>query len=65
LTSAPGGFDSNRTSVRTETVSVVSVEGDELKEFKLGIDVEHAATVKLHAITAMTRLISDPTTRTA
>jgi hypothetical protein len=65
LTSAPGGFDSNRTvSVRTETVPVVSVEGDELKKFKLGVDAEHAATVKPHAITAMTRLISDPTTRT-
>jgi len=56
LTSAPGGSDSNRT---------VSVDGDELKKFKLGIDAEHAATVKPHAITAMTRLISDPTTRTA
>jgi hypothetical protein len=52
LTSAPGGFDSNRT---------VSVDGDELKKFiKLGVDEEHAATVKPHAITAMTRLISDP-----
>jgi hypothetical protein len=66
LTSAPGGFDSNRmVSVRTETVPTVSVDGDELKKFKLGIDAEHAATVKPHAITAMTRLISDPTTRTA
>jgi hypothetical protein len=66
LTSAPGGFDSNRTvSVRTDTVPVVSVEGDELKKFKLRVDAEHAATVKPHAITAMTRLISDPTTRTA
>jgi hypothetical protein len=64
LTSAPGGFDSNRTSVRTETVPVVS-DGDEPKKFKLGIGAEHAATVKPHAITAMTRLISDPTTRTA
>ena len=65
MTSAPGGFDSNRTSVRTETVSVVSVDGDEPKKFKLGIDAEHAARVKPHAITAITRLISDPTTRTA
>jgi hypothetical protein len=63
LTSAPGGFDSNRTSARTETVPVVSVEGDELKEFKLGIDAEHAATVKPYAITAMTRLISAPAGR--
>jgi hypothetical protein len=30
-----------------------------LKKFKLGIDAEHAATVKPHAITAMTRLISN------
>jgi hypothetical protein len=56
LTSAPGGFDSNR----TVCVRAVSVDGDELKKFKLGVDAEHAATVKLHAITAMTRLISDP-----
>jgi hypothetical protein len=56
LTSAPGGSDSNRT---------VSVDGDELKKFKLGIDAEHAATVRPHAITAMIRLISDPATRTA
>jgi hypothetical protein len=62
LTSAPGGFDSNRTvSVRTETVPTVSVDGDELKKFKLGVDAEHAATVKPHAITAMTRLIHYPT----
>jgi hypothetical protein len=66
LTSAPGGFDSNRTvSVRTETDPTLSVDGDELKKFKLGIDAEHAATVKPHAITAMTRPISDPTTPTA
>jgi hypothetical protein len=65
LTSAPGGFDSNRTSVRTETVPVVSVDGDELKKSKLGVDAEHATTVKPQAITAKTRLISDPTSRTA
>jgi hypothetical protein len=66
LTSAPEGFDSNRTvSVRAEIVPTVSVDGDELKKFKLGIDAEHAATVKPHAITAMTRLISAPSTRTA
>jgi len=61
LTSAPGGFDSNRTVF----VWTVSVDGDELKEFEVGIDAEHAATVKPHAITAMARLICDPTTRTA
>jgi len=44
---------------------VVSVDGDEPKKFKLGIGTEHAARVKPHAITAMTRLIFDPTTRTA
>jgi hypothetical protein len=65
LTSAPGGFDSNRTSVRMGTVPVVSVDGDEPKKFKLGIDAEHAATVKPHAITAITRLISDPTSSAA
>jgi hypothetical protein len=66
LTSAPAGFDSNRTvSVRAEIVPTVSVDGDELKKFKLGIDAEHAAKVKPHAITAMTRLISAPTARTA
>ena len=60
LTSAPGGFDSNR----TVCVRTVSVDGDELKKFKLGVDAEHPATVKPHAITAMARLISDHTTRT-
>jgi hypothetical protein len=39
LTSAPGGFDSNLNT---------SVCGDELK-LRLGIGVEHAATVKAHA----------------
>ena len=51
----------NRTvSVWTETVPTVSVDGDESKKFKLGVDAAHAATVKPHAITAMTRHISDP-----
>jgi hypothetical protein len=48
LTSAPGGSDSNRNA---------SVGGDELRKFRLGIDAEHAATVKPHATTAMTRLM--------
>jgi hypothetical protein len=48
LTSAPGGSDSNRNA---------AVGGDELRKFKLGIDAEHAATVKPHATTAMTRLM--------
>jgi hypothetical protein len=48
LTSAPGGSDSNRKA---------SVGGDELRKFRLGIDAEHAATVKPHATTAMTRLM--------
>jgi hypothetical protein len=66
LTSAPGGLDSNWTvSVWAVSVWAVSVDGDEPKKFKLGVDAEHAATVKPHAITAMTRLISDTTTRTA
>jgi hypothetical protein len=56
LTSAPGGSDSNRTA---------SVGGEELKKFRLGIDAEHAATVKPHATTAMTRLMILPRHRTA
>jgi hypothetical protein len=48
LTSAPGGSDSNRKA---------SVGGDELRKFRLGIDAEHAATVRPHATTAMTRLM--------
>jgi hypothetical protein len=52
-------------SVWAVSVWAVSVDGDELKKFKLGVDAEHAATVKPHAITTMTRLISDPTARTA
>jgi hypothetical protein len=48
FTSAPGGSDSNRKA---------SLGGDELRKFKLGIDAEHAATVKPHAKTAMTRLM--------
>jgi hypothetical protein len=59
LTSAPGGFDWNRTVSVREIDPTVSVDGDELKKSKLGIDAEHAAAVKPHAITAMTRLISN------
>jgi hypothetical protein len=48
FTSAPGGSDSKRT---------VDVGGDELKKFRFGMDAEHAATLKQHARTAMTRLM--------
>ena len=51
LTSAPGGSDSNRNA---------SVGGDELRKFRLGIVAEHAATVKPHATTAITRLMIGP-----
>jgi hypothetical protein len=37
--------------IRTATLG-----GDELRKFRLGIGVEHAATVKPHAATAMTQL---------
>jgi hypothetical protein len=53
FTSAPAGSDSNRTA---------AVEGDEFRKFRLGIDAEHAATVKPHAMTAMTRLMITPPT---
>jgi hypothetical protein len=56
FTSAPGGSDSNRTD---------SVDGDELKKFRLGIDAEHAATVRPHAMTAKIRPMIRPHTRTA
>lgn len=46
--SAPGGSDSIRSA---------SVCGEEPRKFRLGIDVEHAARVKPHAMTAMTRLM--------
>jgi len=48
--SAPGGSDSTRSA---------SVVGDDFRKFRLvRLDMdEHAATVKPHAITAMTRLI--------
>jgi len=52
FTSAPAGSDSNRTA---------AVGGDEFKKFRLGTDAEHAATVKPHAMTAMTRLMITPT----
>jgi hypothetical protein len=48
LTSAPGGWDSNRNA---------SVGGDELRKFRVGIDAEHAATVMPHATRAITRLM--------
>ena len=53
FTSAPAGSDSNRTA---------AVEGDDFRKFRLGIDAEHAATVKPHAMTAMTRLMITPPT---
>jgi hypothetical protein len=34
-----------------------SLGGDELRKFRLGIDAEHAATVKPHATRAITRLM--------
>jgi hypothetical protein len=48
LTSAPFGSDSNRNA---------SLGGDELRKFRLGIDAEHAATVKPHATRAITRFM--------
>jgi hypothetical protein len=49
--SAPGGSDSIRT---------MSVGGDDFKKSRLGMEAEHAATVKPHATTAMTRLMIGP-----
>jgi hypothetical protein len=48
LTSAPGGSDSNRNA---------AVGGDDLRKSRLGI-AEHAATVKPHATTARTLLMT-------
>jgi hypothetical protein len=49
LTSAPVGTDSNRNAAFGD---------DDLRKSRLGIDAEHAATVKPQAITAMTFLIT-------
>jgi hypothetical protein len=49
FTSAPVGTDSNR---------IAAVGGDDLRKSRPGIDAEHAATVKPHATTAMTLLIT-------
>jgi len=49
FTSAPGGSDSNRSA---------AVVGDDLRKSRPGIEDEHAATIKLHAKTPMTLLMS-------
>jgi hypothetical protein len=49
--SAPGGSDSTRKT---------SVAGVDLKISKLGMDIEHAASAKLQAVTAITRVMIPP-----
>jgi hypothetical protein len=46
---APAGTDSSRNA---------AVGGDDLRKSRLGIDAEHEAKVKPHAMTAMTLLMT-------
>src|SRR5262249_14610997 len=54
--SAPGGSDSTRKT---------SVAAPGLNMSRLGIDIEHAASARPHAATAITRLMVSPTIGTA